>query len=339
MSGPDWHKRYHRKALKGMAKLSVELRGVYQTLQDMIYDEGGPIDDEEKYLAGQMMLSIRKYRALRDELLAIGRISKNERGQLIDDRCEVTLADLERVRDAQVEGGRAGGEKRAENLAKKSGNICETSPKTSRKSPENDAAENENNNLAQGELGFSDRDTRARFLESKNRRESSLLCVDEGWSLDAAALEAGIAAGLPRSDIEAEADRHRRYWRAKKVRRTADEWRFSWDERVRSVAAKRGRPVEAAATRPAIIELPPLPTGGPDWWIDFARRVSEAFPEAWSTRFAFVEPTDEAGVVIASNGFIAKEINSGAAGSQARRAVGFDVRAIDPIDAPRRARA
>jgi hypothetical protein len=335
MSGPDWHKRYHRKALKGMAKLTVDLRGVYQTLQDMIYDEGGPIDDDEKYLAGQMMLSIRAYRSLRDKLLALGRISKNESGQLVDDRCTTVLADLERVRDAQVEGGRAGGQKRAENSVKNSGKNRETLPKTFRKSPENEAAKNENNDLAQGDLGFSERDTRARLLDSKIRRESSLLCVDEGWPLDAAALEAGMAAGLSRSDIETEAARHRRYWRAKNVRRTADEWRFSWDERVREVAAKRGRPIEAATTRPAIIEPPALPTEGPAWWIECARKIANAFPEAWATRFAFVTPTNEAGVVSAATCFIAQEINSGQAGAQARRSTGIEIRAIDPRDAQR----
>lgn len=71
MSGRPFYPRYQSDALTGYANLTLELRGAYTTLLDMLYDsdwdEG--LVDNERQLAGNMNISIRKYRLIRDELL------------------------------------------------------------------------------------------------------------------------------------------------------------------------------------------------------------------------------------------------------------------------------
>lgn len=151
MSGPTWYKRNPRRALRGMRKLTLEQRGFYQTLQDMIYDEGGPVEDDEAHIAGQMMISKRKYRALRDELLAVGRIYRDDSGRLFDDACADVLAEWAEERAAKSEGGRKGGVRSGQTRAKKSRKRAENELKTSRKTSEFEAEPPKNNDLAEAE--------------------------------------------------------------------------------------------------------------------------------------------------------------------------------------------
>ncbi|MDR7257809.1 hypothetical protein J2X47_001989 [Sphingomonas sp. BE270] len=85
MSARPYHKRYHSDALAGFMSLTLEERGAYQTVLDLIYDRGGPIADNERLLAGYMGCSVRKWRALRDELIAKRKISVNEGGLITSD--------------------------------------------------------------------------------------------------------------------------------------------------------------------------------------------------------------------------------------------------------------
>lgn len=70
MSASHWHKRYHSDALTGFMSLTLEERGAYQTVLDMIYDRGGPIVDNDRLLAGYMGVSVRKWLAIKSVLIA-----------------------------------------------------------------------------------------------------------------------------------------------------------------------------------------------------------------------------------------------------------------------------
>jgi uncharacterized protein YdaU (DUF1376 family) len=69
MSALPYHKRYHSDALAGFMPLTLEERGAYQTLLDMMYDRGGPLIDNERLLAGYMNCSLRKWRQIRADLI------------------------------------------------------------------------------------------------------------------------------------------------------------------------------------------------------------------------------------------------------------------------------
>jgi len=62
-----YHKRYHGDALQGYRKLSLELRGAYTTLLDVMYDHGGPI--EERFACAHLDCDIRVWKRIRHALV------------------------------------------------------------------------------------------------------------------------------------------------------------------------------------------------------------------------------------------------------------------------------
>lgn len=110
-----YHKRYHGDALTGFMSLTLEERGAYQTILDMIYDRGGPILDNERLLAGYMGCSVRKWRKLRDELIAKRKIRINQDGLLTNSRAEKEIENSAKTSRKLSECGSKGGYKRAEN--------------------------------------------------------------------------------------------------------------------------------------------------------------------------------------------------------------------------------
>lgn len=118
MSAMPYHKRYHGDALTGFMALTLEERGAYQTILDLIYDHGAPIADNERLLAGYMNCSIRKWRAIRDELIAKRKIRINRDGLLTNGRAEKELENSAKTSRKLAESGSKGGRIRAENEKK-----------------------------------------------------------------------------------------------------------------------------------------------------------------------------------------------------------------------------
>jgi len=117
MSANPWHRRYHSDALAGMLSLTLEERGAYQTVLDLIYDRGGPIMDNERLLAGYMGCSIRKWRSLREVLIAKGKLVAAD-GHLSNSRAEKEIENDAKTRRKLAENGSKGGHKKAENSEK-----------------------------------------------------------------------------------------------------------------------------------------------------------------------------------------------------------------------------
>lgn len=118
MSARPFHKRYHSDALAGMMALTLEERGAYQTLLDLIYDRGGPIADNERLLAGYMGCSVRKWRQLREALLEKRKIHLTSGGEISNVRAEKELENDAKTSRKLAENGSKGGKSRAENHEK-----------------------------------------------------------------------------------------------------------------------------------------------------------------------------------------------------------------------------
>jgi uncharacterized protein YdaU (DUF1376 family) len=86
-----YHRRYHQDALQGYRKLSLEERGAYTTILDLIYDEGGPIENNERWLAGELNCSLRKAKALLESLLTMRKLFINLQGKISNHRAEAEL--------------------------------------------------------------------------------------------------------------------------------------------------------------------------------------------------------------------------------------------------------
>lgn len=119
MSARPWHKRYHSDALSGMMVLTLEERGAYQTILDLIYDRAGPLPDNDGLLARYMGVSIRKWKAIRQSLIGHGKI-RVEAGSLINDRAISEVENAAKTSRKHAENGAKGGRKKHENA--KNGN-------------------------------------------------------------------------------------------------------------------------------------------------------------------------------------------------------------------------
>jgi uncharacterized protein YdaU (DUF1376 family) len=122
----DWHPRYHRDALEGMRSLSLEERGAYTTLLDLMYERGGGVPDDDRFVAGHMGCSTRLWRSIRDRLISAGKIS-------VQDGLIVNARAIEELRSQAVRA-----RKRAESGAK-----------GGRTPRQNGAAANENSDLGE----------------------------------------------------------------------------------------------------------------------------------------------------------------------------------------------
>lgn len=140
MSRRPWYKRYGGDFVLGTMALSLEEKGAYSLCLDLIYDRGGPIPDDARWLAGMCGVSIRKWNALRDRLIETGKLVAGE-GCLTNGRAEREIAEAAEASREFAENGAKGGRKRAENAAKLKDN-----------SDENEAVQTKNNDLGQARL-------------------------------------------------------------------------------------------------------------------------------------------------------------------------------------------
>ncbi len=74
MGDLKWHKRDHRAALTGMMELTLEERGAYNTILDLIYCHDGALLDDERFIAGWLRVDVRRWRRIRNTLLAAGKL-------------------------------------------------------------------------------------------------------------------------------------------------------------------------------------------------------------------------------------------------------------------------
>ncbi|ASV44771.2 hypothetical protein PP899_gp11 [Agrobacterium phage Atu_ph08] len=118
-----YHRRYHGDALQGYRKLTLEQRGAYTTILDLIYDEGGPIDNNERWLAGAWNCSLRKARALLAELIELRKIYITRDGKISNHRAEQEIGNALKI-----------SRKRAENGSKRKDNSSEKSEKINKNS-------------------------------------------------------------------------------------------------------------------------------------------------------------------------------------------------------------
>ncbi|CUX20128.1 MULTISPECIES: DUF1376 domain-containing protein [Agrobacterium tumefaciens complex] len=103
--GMSFHCRYHEDALVGYRKLTLEQRGAYTTILDLIYDEGGPIEYNERWLAGEWNCSLRKAKVLLAELLELRKIYLTRDGKISNHRAEKEIEKAIEISRKRAENG------------------------------------------------------------------------------------------------------------------------------------------------------------------------------------------------------------------------------------------
>lgn len=74
MGKVKWYKRDPNAALTGMMALSLEERGAYNTLLDLIYTHDGELGDDARFICGWLRCDIRVWKRIRQRLLDLGKI-------------------------------------------------------------------------------------------------------------------------------------------------------------------------------------------------------------------------------------------------------------------------
>lgn len=104
----DWYKRDVRAALKGMATLTLEERGAYNTILDYLYLFDGPLEDDDTYIAGLIGCHANKWKAIKAVLIAKGRL-RVEGGKVDDDRAVVERQGRHHIKAERTQAGHKGG--------------------------------------------------------------------------------------------------------------------------------------------------------------------------------------------------------------------------------------
>jgi uncharacterized protein YdaU (DUF1376 family) len=271
MSG-RWFKFNPKAFLEGVvdAGLTPEERGAYITLLCLIYQRGGPIPDDARWLAGNCGISVRAWKILRDALVAKGKISITEDGRLMNDRARRELESF--ASDARVERGSTSAQARA--------NAASAASRKD-KSGETDAALNKNSALAadttppsdtgfgrlEGE-GEGEREPDGSLFgagepakpKSRRRPEVTIPADFPDQEARLAAREKVRAAGAD-IDVDRQAERFRNH--AEQNDRRCRDWRAAfrnWIEGAIDRAPKRAAPV---AHQVGAIARPVSPYAGP----------------------------------------------------------------------------
>lgn len=123
MSRNVWHKRFHGDALNGYMGLTLEQRGAYTTILDLLYDSDWAIGipDRERWLAGHLNVSVRRWKGLREELIQAGKIDLVD-GMISNKRYRIERENAASLSRKRSESGASGGEKSGETRKKASKN-------------------------------------------------------------------------------------------------------------------------------------------------------------------------------------------------------------------------
>jgi len=228
-----WYKRNTQDALDGMIVLTLEERGAYNTLLDLMYQRGGNLPDDARWLAGWMGCSLRKWASLRASLIAKGKIF------------EVDLNGIPGLFNKRVarETGKSRGDFTEVSELETARNSDETATKSERNEAEIVVASNENNGLQALDIEKNRLDKKEREDARKRAPRGSRL-VPDGWHVSQAHYGAGLELGFSVPDIDREAVKFRNYERKTAVtdwNRAFHNWLVRADEyrRERNPKPKR----------------------------------------------------------------------------------------------------
>lgn len=114
MSERPWYRRFPDNFIAGTVGLTLEEKGAYSLVLDLIYVRGGPVPDEPRYIAGVCNCSVRKWTAIRAKLVECGKIHVVD-GFLTNERAEKEIEKAAKDSRELAENGAKGGNKSAEN--------------------------------------------------------------------------------------------------------------------------------------------------------------------------------------------------------------------------------
>lgn len=97
-----YYKRFPRDFLEGTIGLSFEEKGAYAIVLDLIYMRDGKLQDDGRYIAGQLGCSVRKWSSIRDALVSKGKLVADQ-GIISNFRADYLIENSTYFQDKQSE--------------------------------------------------------------------------------------------------------------------------------------------------------------------------------------------------------------------------------------------
>lgn len=218
MNGLPYYKAYPRDFVEGTIGMPFDLKGAYRLVLDLIYMQGGKLEDDPRYIAGLLGCSVRAWNSYRAKLAEMGKIVI-ENGIISNFRADKELESLRTFQDKQRENGMKPKKNKAltEATAEPKPNHTEPEPEEKKKTT-------------------SSSKSRATRLPSE-------------WVLPKAWGEWAVAEGMTEARVRHEANQFRDYWlgvggaKARKV-----DWQATWRKWVRTAMDR-----EASSRKPSRI--------------------------------------------------------------------------------------
>jgi len=110
-----WYKRDPDAAMCGMLGLTMEERGAYNTILDLLYSRDGDVPNDDVFLARAQQCRPQMWRRVRDSLIAKGKIRITDDGKLDANRVQTELKTARKLIAKMSELGVVSAEKRKQN--------------------------------------------------------------------------------------------------------------------------------------------------------------------------------------------------------------------------------
>ncbi|WP_299438933.1 YdaU family protein [uncultured Rhodospira sp.] len=122
-AGRPWYKRYGGDFIAGTMELSLEEKGAYSIVLDLLYDRAHPIPDDPQYIARVCGCSTRRWKIIRDRLLVADKLYITDDGEhLSNRRFDRESPPSQKTGEKRRKNGAKGGEKSAEKRPKRNEN-------------------------------------------------------------------------------------------------------------------------------------------------------------------------------------------------------------------------
>lgn len=99
-----YYPMYPRDFFEGTQEMSLEQKGAYIMVLNLMYTRGGPISDEPGFVSRYVGCSVKKWKAVCDQLVAMGKLVR-ENGMISNSRADQELVKQRSYQDQKAENG------------------------------------------------------------------------------------------------------------------------------------------------------------------------------------------------------------------------------------------
>lgn len=97
-----YYKRFPKDFLEGTIGMDLEVKGAYAVVLDLIYMRDGNLEDDPRYISGQLGCSVRKWNSIREKLIQAGKLT-SENGIISNFRADYLVEERRKYRDKKAE--------------------------------------------------------------------------------------------------------------------------------------------------------------------------------------------------------------------------------------------